>query len=261
MNNALTYFSILIAVNTATWKFISDSPLKFIGVNLATIIVCVIINQCETKIKNSQLKLLDFIIYLLTRDRSYYQILSRTDIYTISSETEATLSSTAHVKAKRVPEKFCYTDHFQWEQDEAFKVDLDSKYKYYFEEDLNWFRLIIEPKNFIMKNRQEESIGYKISNLHISNLKKHSFLSCRPIDKIKVLEIAACVNDSLKPAAYAKYMIQNKNGEVIHMEKLLYNAGNQSYEKTIKYPRKSRKYIIKWDYQSEKGTSEMTYIP
>lgn len=256
MNNALTYIGILIAINTATWKFISDSPLKIVGINLVTLIICILINHCETKIRNSQLKLLDFIIYSMTRDRSYYQIKCRTDIYTISSETEASLSSTAHIKPKKVPDKFCYTDRFQWEQEEEFKIDIDSKYRYIIDEELNWFRLIIEPKNFILKKRQMELIEYKISNLHISNLKKHSFLSCRPIDKIKVLKIAACVNKNLKPGNYAKYMIQNKNGDVIYSEKLPYNEDTQSYEKTVKYPRKSRKYIIKWDYKLGKSDSE-----
>lgn len=200
------------------------------------------------KIRNLQSGILDYLIYIMTRNTKNYKINSRIDTYAIESKELATLKTIADIRVLKNPDDFCYIDSFQWEQDEKFQIETEPDYQWSLEEDLNWTKVTIKPKSFILQKREEKKIPYKVKNLNITSLKRHSFLSCNPKDKIKTLMIVARVNKDLKPNAHAKYIIQNKDGDVIHTEELPYDFHSQSYEKIIKYPRKSRKYIIKWDY-------------
>lgn len=249
MNVSLTYLGILIALNTIVWDSIHDSPFKFVLFNIVTILICAFINWVETKLRNIQSTILDFLIYVITPlYKKDYKINSRIETYSINSKNNATFESIANIKVIKTPDDFGYIDRFQWEQDEKFDIQVDEEYRYLLEEDLNWIKITIIPKSFLVIKNMERELKYYIKNLYFTNLKKHSFFSCNPKEKMKVLKMIAYVDNSLCPNTYAKYIIQNKNGDIIHSEELQYDLHTQSYEKTIKYPRKSRKYIIKWDY-------------
>lgn len=248
MNISLTYLGILIALNTVVWDSIHDSPIKIVLFNIFAVLICAFINWCETKLRNLQSIILDFLIYVITPNKKDYKISSRIETYSINSKNSATFESIADIKVIKTPDDFGYVDRFQWEQDEKFDIEVDQEYRYLLEEDLNWIKITILPKSFVVIKNMKKQLRYNIKNLYFTNLKKHSFFSCNPKDKIEILKMIAYVDNSLCPNAHAKYIIQNKNGDIIHSEDLQYNVQTQSYERTIKYPRKSRKYIIKWDY-------------
>lgn len=249
MNISLTYLGILVALNTALWKFIHDSPAKIILFNMLVIILCVCINWCETQIRNSQSKILDFLIFTMTKNKRDYKIRSRIETYSINSKSAATFKSIADIEVTNNPTDFYYTDRFQWEQEEKFNIEVDlNNYRCSFEDDLNWTVINISPASFVAQKHLQKEIRYDITNLHITNLKKHSFFSYNPKDKIKVLRMVAHVDKSLNPNGHAKYVIQNNNGTEIYSGEIPYNPETESYEKTISYPRQTRKYIIQWDY-------------
>lgn len=248
MNVSLNYLGILIALNIAVWNTIHTSPIKFICFNILIILGCSLIDWCETKFRNLQSEILDFFVFSLTLNKRDYKINSRIETYSIKTKNLATFTSTANIKIKKNSDNFCYTDCFHWEQEDKFKVRVDSDYKYFLEEDLNWTKIVITPESFVAGKNQEKTIKYNIENLTINNLKRHSFLSCNPKDKIKMLKLIAYVDNNLNPNTEARFIVQNNNGDTIRTEKLQYNPKSQYFEKTIKYPRQSRKYIIKWDY-------------
>lgn len=243
-----SFFGIALAVMAFFYKKISTLELLLLGV--LVVIICFIISYFWNKILNSNHKWIDAICYFFSKNLLPYIVVDKIVRYNITNEKEATYDLTCDLKVKKAISDFCYKGRYHWDQEEDISVSVLSEGKYRCEttEDLKWSNVDIFPVDKIIHRNDIMSCGFSLKNLHISRLNKHSYLSCKMIEKTKNLKLIATVDSTLKPLKEAVFITQNSLGEEIDREPIFYNDSSNSYEKTIVYPRRGRKYIIKWEY-------------
>lgn len=248
-NKFWSFFGIALAVMAFFHKNMSTQELLLLGA--LVVIVCFVISYIWNKLLNSNHKWIDAVCYFFSKSKSPYIIVDKIVRYNITTPKEAIYDLSCKLKVKKDTPRFCYKGRYHWDQEEDIAVSVtgDGKFKYETSEDLKWSNVDIFPEDRIIHRNDVIKCGFSLNNLHISRLNKHSYLSCKMIEKTKNLKMIALVNSGLKPLKEAVFITQNSFGDEIDREKLLYNDISNCYEKTIVYPRRGRKYIIKWEYE------------
>ena len=171
--------------------------------------------------------------------------------YSLLNDKEAEYSLKCQLINKSKDSKFCYKGRYHWDQDEDIVVSASDGFTYKCSEDFKWSNVDVIPvKDTIIHKGDSVTCGFSLKNLKISKLSKHSYLSCKMIEKVKHLKLVATVPQSLNPVENAIFVVQNSFGDEISREKIIYNSNEKTYEKTIDYPRRGRKYIIKCEYDN-----------
>ena len=249
----LTYIGILIAVNTALWSIIQTCWWMFFVINLGTLFLCFLLLYIEKKLACSNHKWIDKIVYKFTKNDQKYVVKQKIVEYSIESEKDAKYKLASDICITQTPEEdFHYNGRYVWNQRDDINVTLinPSDFRYKTSENLKWSNVDIYPTKIIPKAKTNYSLGFVLDNLTIEKLIKHSFLSCKVIEKIENLRLIAKVNPDLHPSPKATLEIQNHLGmKIADDEEILYDESNHSYSKTLTYPRKGRKYIIHWTYE------------
>ena len=248
----LTYLGIIIAINTAFWTTIQTSWLWFFGINITTICACLLLSHIEKKLLYSNHKWIDGIVYRFTKNDFNYVVKQKIVNYIIESEHSAKYSLSAEICVRHFENDFHYNGRYVWDQEDDINVILHdpSKFQCITSENLKWSNVDIYPKSSIAKPKTNYSVGFDLDNLAIRKLIKHSFLSCKVVEKIEHLQLVAYVEPSLHPAKKATLEIQNHLGmKIADDEEIPYNEATHSYSTTLSYPRKGRKYTIHWKYE------------
>lgn len=249
----LTYLGILIAVNTAFWSIIAVNWWVFLIVNFSTLLICVLLSYAENRIVNSNHKWIDKIVYKFIKNEFSYIVKQKIVEYSIESEREAKYKLEANIKLTKAPEEnFHYNGRYVWDQEEKIDINLINKNEFSkkVSENLKWTNVDIYPQRQLPRRNMEYSVGFTLDNLKIGRLIKHSYLSCKVIEKIENLKLIAKVNPNLHPSKKAILEIQNHLGiKIADDEVIYYDADTNSYAKTLTCPRKGRKYIIHWEYE------------
>jgi hypothetical protein len=81
------------------------------------------------------------------------------------------------------------------------------------------------------------------------NYKSRLFLSCGVYCKTKKLSLTVKLPESFKPAhgEFLVYKNYDDGGSEIYKEPLQYSAETCTFKKEVLYPRKGRRYLIRWD--------------
>ena len=251
----LTYLGILIAINTAFWSFIDSNLWRFIVINILTILICLFLTYIENKIIFSNHKWIDRIVYKFTKNDFNYIVKQKIVEYSIEAKNKAKYKLSADICVSKNPdENFHYEGRYVWDQEEDINVELLNSKDFYYKasENLKWSNIDIYPTGQLPELNKKYSVGFILDNLYMGKLIKHSFLSCKVIEKIEKLKLIAKVDPSLHPSKKAILEIQNHLGtKVAKDEEILYDESTQSYSKMLTFPRKGRKYIIHWKYEKE----------
>lgn len=244
------YIGIVLAVESFFYKLLPIWALFLIGIGILGL--CVIITLIINAISNTHHKWVDRIYYFITRRKGDYIILDETSKYCITSQTTAKYERTVNVVNKKNGSTKIYEGRIVWDQDDDLNVvdNCDRKYKFERLEDLKWTSAIFTSEDILHKN-DKSKVNFQIDNLHISHLKKKSFLYCRVRDKINFLRLIVEVEPSLKPCQKAFFKVLNANGEEIPntREEIKLSSDGKTFEKTVTCPRIGRRYAIQWDYE------------
>lgn len=248
-NKFWSFSGIALAVMAFFYKKIEVSDLILLGV--LTVLGCFLISYIWNKIINSNHVWIDAICFFFSKTSLPYVVTDKLVNYSINDSQSAEYRLKCILKIRKAPHDFCYKGRYHWDQEDDINVNvLDSKnFRMETNEDLKWSNVDIFPVEKIVHRNETIECGFSLTNLHITRLNKHSYLSCKMIEKVRALRLNAKVNPTLKPSSTAHFIIQNKLGDEISREEIKYNETSSSYEKTIRYPRKGRKYIIKWGYE------------
>ncbi|MCH5315505.1 MAG: hypothetical protein J1E81_06295 [Eubacterium sp.] len=244
------YTGIVLAVEAFIYTILPGWALFLIGIGIFGF--CIVLTLIINAISNTHHKWVDKIYYFFTRRKEDYIILDETSKYCITSQTAAEYDRTINVINKKDGSTKIYEGRIVWDQDNDLNVigKCDREYKFEISQDLKWTNTIFTSKNILHTNDKSQ-INFKIDNLHISQLKKKSFLYCKVRDKIKFLRLVVEVEPSLKPAPKALFKVLNANGEEIPntREEIELAPDGKTFEKTITCPRIGRRYAIQWDYE------------
>lgn len=240
-----------VALAIAAFFYGKISTLKLMGLIILMVVICFVMSYVWNRIINSNHKWIDAVYYFFSKNKLPYIVVDKIVHYSILNEKEATYEMVCDLKAKKATPDFCYKGRYHWDQEDDIKVSVfgQGNYRYETAEDLKWSNVDIFPVNKIVHRNDKINCGLNLTNLHISKLNKHSYLSCKMIEKTKHLKLVATIDSQLKPLEEAIFIIQDSLGREIDREMVMFNKTNNSYEKTIVYPRKGRKYILKWDYE------------
>lgn len=244
-----SFAGIALAVMAFFYRQVDTHILLLIGA--VTIIICFVLSYLWNKILNSHHKLVDWACFLFSKNKHSYTVVDKIVRYKIKNSTEAEYNLQCKLKIKKIHQEFCYKGRYHWDQDGDIDVSVscDGEYRFETSEDLKWSNVNIFPVNRIMHKNDPLNCGFTLRNLHINRLNKHSYLSCKMIEKVKHLNLIAEVDSSLKPMDKAMFVVQDNLGEEISREEISYNPATSSYAKMVSYPRKGRKYVIKWEYR------------
>lgn len=247
-NKFWSFAGIALAVMAFFYKDVSTFHLILLGI--ATVAICYFLSYIWNKFLNSHHKWVDCIFYFFTKTRQPYIVTDKIAKYTIKNACEAEYDVKCNLIVKKPLQNFCYKGRYHWDQDEDIDVSVNCSCSHRFEtsEDLKWSNVDIFPTEEILHRNQPLNCGFSLKKLHITHLNKHSYLSCKMIEKVKHLKLIATVDPALKPTNNAIFIVQDSLGEEISREEVHYHTSTNSYEKTIAYPRRGRKYVIKWDY-------------
>ena len=249
-NKFWSFIAIALAVMAFFYEKQSIGCLLLIG--LGTVIFCYLFSYIWNKVVNSNHKWIDALCFAFSKNKLPYTIIDKIINYTICSEKEAKYDLKCKLINNSKDSQFCYKGRYHWDQEEEISVSVEGNFEYKCSEDFKWSTIEITPKsNTIIHNGEKVDCGFSLTNLYMTKLSKHSYLSCKMIEKVKHLKMIATVPSRLKPMEQAVFIIQNPLGDEISREKINYNKSNGTYEKVIDYPRKGRKYIIKWDYDDK----------
>ena len=246
-----TFLAVGLAVMAFFYKDVSLAALLLIG--LLTVILCFIISYIWSKVVDSNHKWIDAVFFLFSKNKQPYMVVDKIINYSLLNDKEATYNLTCDLISKSKNLDFCYKGRYHWEQDDDIKVSVSPGFTYKCSEDFKWSNVDVTPgKNRIIHKGDSVKCGFSLENLKITKLSKHSYLSCKMIEKVRHLKLVATVPASLKPTKKAIFVVQNSFGDEISSEEITCNYNKEThektYEKTIDYPRRGRKYIIKWDY-------------
>lgn len=244
------YISTVLAVEAFFYNYLPIWALFLIGIVIFGL--CVIITFIINAISNTHHKWVNKIYYFFTRRKGDYIILDETSKYSITSQTTAKYDRTVNVINKKNGSTKIYEGRIVWDQDDDLNVkdECDRQYKFELLEDLKWTNAIFTSEQILHKN-DKSKVSFQIDNLHISHLKKKSFLYCRVRDKINFLRLIVEVDPSLKPCKKAFFKVLNANGEEIPhtQEEIELCSDGKTFEKTVTYPRIGRRYAIQLDYE------------
>ena len=184
-----------------------------------------------------------------------YIVVDKIVEYKIKNGKEATYNLNCNLKARKNENDFCYKGRYNWDQEDDIDVSVsgDGEFNYACSEELKWSNVDIIPVDRIVHSNENVNVKLCLSNLYISKLSKHSYLSCKMTEKVKHLVLSAVVDSNLKPSEKAVFIVQNPLGEEVSRETVKYDERTNSYKKNISYPRRGRKYIIKWDYKNNQS--------
>lgn len=244
------YVSIVLAVEAFIYKLLPIWALFLIGTGI--FVVCVLVTLIIKAISNTHHKWVDRIYYWFTRRKGDYIILDETSKYSITSSNTAEYERTVNVVNKKNGSINIYEGRIVWDQDNDLNIIENCNKQHNFElfEDLKWTNAVFTSEHILHKKDKSE-VSFKIDNLHISHLKKRSFLYCRVRDKINFLRLVVEVDPSLKPCKKAFFKVLNANGEEIKntREELDLKPDGKTYTTTVTCPRIGRRYAIQWDYE------------
>lgn len=243
------YIGIVLGVEAFIYKLLPIWAVILIGIGI--FVLCVIITLIINAISNTHHKWVDRIYYWFTRRKGDYIILDETSKYCITSSTTAKYERTVNVINKKNGSTKIYEGRIVWDQDNDLNVvdNCERQYKFDMVEDLKWTTAVFTSENVLHK-KDKSKVSFKIDNLHISHLRKKSFLYCRVRDKINFLRLIVEVDPSLNPCKKAFFKVLNANGEEIPntREELDLRPDGKTYETTVTCPRIGRRYAIQWDY-------------
>ncbi len=248
-NKFWSFVGIALAVTAFFYEKVSILKLLLIGIII--VIICFVVSYVWNKLLNSNYKRIDKVFYLFNKAKLPYVVVDKMVHYNVKSKKEATYELKCKLKIKKVINEFCYKGRYHWDQEDEIIVSVMDKdnYQCTTTEDLKWSNVDIVPVGKIIHRNELIDCGFTLENLHISRINKHSYLSCKVIEKVKHLRLTAEVNPNLKPLKEAAFITQNALGEELSRETVKYNETSHSYVKNVEYPRRGRKYIIKWDYE------------
>lgn len=247
---ALTYLSIILAVDIALWSVIVPRS-WLILIDIGVLLVCILISKIEYWFNNSHHKWIDWVYYFFSKNEKSYKVFNKKIYYNIKSKTDAEYETESSLLVTKA-DNFEYIGKYQWEQDADidFRLKYADKYSYSLHEECNWTRVKIKPKNPVSR-KKDLNIGFELKNLQINNLIRHSFLSYHVIDKLKYLELRAGVEKDLNPTSTAEFVVQNIYGCVISREEVPYNTEEKAFIKPVYCPRKGRTYFLRWSYETK----------
>lgn len=238
---ALTYIGIMIAVNTAFWDSVKDCWWLFLLLNIATVLFCTFITYIEIKITHSNHKWIDRIVFFFTKNECDYIVTQKMVTYTVESESKAKYDISAEIEVINESEDFHYNGRYVWDQKEEINISVHDPKNFRFvpSETLKWSNVDIYPTRSIARKGVKYLVGFNLDNLLIGKLSKHSFLSCKVIEKIKFLQLEAIVDPGLCPSKTATLEIQNHLGiPIAKNESVIYDESTNSYKKHKNIPEK-----------------------
>lgn len=246
-NKFWTFLGIALACMAFFGNKVSLLPLLLIGAGV--VLLCSLISYLWGEISASHNKWIDCFYYIFSKNKLDYIVLNKAVEYEIDTRSTAKYRVECEVQSKVNSADFCYKGRYNWEQDEDIDVAVKKGFDYRCNEDLKWSEVSLSPSKKFVHRGDKFELGFYLNNLRIRKLSKHSFLSCKVIEKIKFLQLKAIVHKSLTPEDKAVFIVQDNFGEELSREDIPYDAQTSSFKKTVKYPRRGRKYIIKWDYK------------
>lgn len=246
----LSYFGILITLDIALWGYINVWWV-FLLANLGWIFICVAVTLIENKLSKINKKWLDKLYYMFAKNSNGYTIKEKVIDYTLVNKKQAehqekvTLENNkeGHIK---------YHGKFSWpEQEEKIKIDCLSEDALYTDEDTKWTKVDITNNTFLKRGDLWET-GFKLSNLHMQNFKRRSFLSVKTVDKIEKICLRVHIGSDLpKVKKEAVLRVEDAQGRILVEEPVYFNNSLNLLEKELCCLRLGRKYILVWDYESE----------
>lgn len=248
----LNYAGILIAIDIPLWGKVSLG--SFIIINIAIFFACVLLSRFESFLDNFPIRWINAVFYFFSRTKKNYIIEHRGVTYHIKDTKNATYKEEVALKVLK-ERNFKYEGRYCWDQDDIDVSIIQNDVPLEKEEsqDYKWSKVTIKPQGYL-KDKNLHT-GFCLNNLKINSLKQHTFISCKVSEKIKNLKFKAIVDKSLNPPKTASYVIENAIGEEIEVKddiKLVENGDQMFYELEIPFPRKGRKYILKWDLVNKK---------
>lgn len=247
-NKFWTFFSVALACMAFLTGKVPVFVLLLIGASI--MVMCALFSYFWGKISASHNKWIDYLYYVFSKNKLDYTVLCKSVEYEIDTRSTAKYKVECDLKSKVKSADFCYKGRYNWEQDEDIDVAVTKGFVYRCNEDLKWSEVSISPVKKFVHRKERLEVGFYLNNLRIRKLSKHSFLSCKVIEKIEFLQLKAIVHKSLSPEDKAVFIVQDNFGEEVSREEVAYDIQTSSFKKTVKYPRRGRKYIIKWDYKN-----------
>ena len=248
-NRFLTYLSVGLAV--AAFFHGSVSTHILIGIIILTIVVCLIVERIFRKISNLNYDWTNGLFFLLDKNPNEFRLKDKVITFNIKSDCEAEYNVLANgIQVKKNSDNVIYLGRYNWPQEDDIKhvVKVNDEEinhdQYCIGQDIKWSTISILARGIIHK-KQESKVEYTLENLYINNLKYHKFLSCKIIEKIDTLQLNIKIPKNLSSGNNASFIVQDSNGDVIHVEELQPVNGSNKYTKTVHKPRIGKKYIIK----------------
>lgn len=115
-----------------------------------------------------------------------------------------------------------------------------------------WTLYSIELGRVYTKKKIVET-GAIVTGLHAKNSNEFLFLSTGVYHKMKKLTLFAKIPENLNPTRgeFAIYRNNDDGGDYIYSEPLEYNNSVGGFMKDIDWPRKGRRYVIRWSFEDK----------
>lgn len=241
----LTYLGIVLGVDGLLLQF--NLSYWLILIDIGIIIACELVWRLENWVFSAHRLWVDRLFYKFSRRTYPFVILNKNIEYRITSRDKGTFDSNVHIQMKK-DDYIKFDAKYNWEQVEDIGFELLDSQQFSCErtEECYSTRVDIKSNNQFPKNSVVD-LGFKLNNLVITNLIKHSFLFHRVRQKIKVLRLTAYVDPSLAPIK-GELIIKDALGNPIK-KTISIPYENGKFEQIIHYPRKGRTYYIKWGYE------------
>lgn len=241
----LTYLGIILGVDGLLLQFKLSYWLILIDVGL--VIGCEAVWRLENWIFSAHHLWLDRLFYKFSKRTYPFVILNKNIEYRILSQDQGTFESNVHIQMKK-DDYIKFDAKYNWEQAEDIGFELLDTQHFNCErtEECYSTRVDIASHNQFPK-KSVADLGFRLNNLVITNLVKHSFLSIRIRYKLKVLRLTAYVSPDLNPIKGELIIKDALGNQIKNPIPIPYENGK--FEQIIHYPRKGRTYYIKWGYE------------
>lgn len=247
----ITVFSVAVSVCALARSMTTELSVVFISGALA-IVLCAAVLVFDLVINDQAHKRwYDRIAYIFSRNEKKYNVLLRDVTYEFIDKTHMRYKKYYMIKSN-IDGLNTFEDRYMWLSDEA--VDIAPLYpkqrvKYKWSNNF-WDYFCIGLGDSYLKNDVIET-GAVLNNLVCRDYRTRLFLSCGIYHKTKKLLLTVKLPPEFRPVngEFLVYRNYDDGGSEIHRESLKYSAEDCEFKKEVMYPRKGRRYLIRWDLE------------
>jgi hypothetical protein len=245
----ISVFGIAISVCALVRSMTSDVASVVLS-GVLTMFLCTVMLIFDMMINDKAHKRwYDRFVYMFSRNEKKYNVLLRDVTYEFIDKTHMRYRKFHKIKSN-MNGLSTFEDRYMWLSDEAIEiVPLYPKQRIKYKWNNNfWDYFCIDLGDSYFKNDVIET-GAVLNNLVCQNYRTRLFLSCGIYYKTKKLSLTVKLPPDFRPinGEFLVYRNYDDGGSEIYREQLQYSPEDCSFKKEVMYPRKGRRYLIRWD--------------